>query len=137
MPHSFYKIWLHVIFSTKNRENIIAANHEKLIYNFMEKQLRQLGCPVRIINGMPEHIHILFLQNPTKSVSEVIKQVKGSTSRWINEERIIPVKFEWQTGFGVFSVSESHLEKIYKYIRNQKEHHKNQSVINDYENILK
>ena len=71
---------------------------------------------------MPDHVHLLYLQNPNKTVAETIKQVKGSVSHWINKNDIINSKFVWQTGYGVFQVSESQLEKVYSYIKNQKEH---------------
>ncbi|MEW6195785.1 MAG: transposase [Bacteroidota bacterium] len=93
MSHSFYKIWLHVIFSTKDWQSLIGSSTEKVIYNFISVELRGLGCPVRIINGMPNHVHLLFLQNPNKSISEIIKQIKGSSSHWINQQKIIQNQF--------------------------------------------
>lgn len=137
MSHSFYKIWLHVVFSTKDREPLIPKDKEQTIYHFISDQLRELNCPVRIINGMQDHIHLLFLQNPQKSVSEIIKQIKGSSSHWINQQKIIQLQFAWQTGYGVFSVSESQLEKVYLYIKNQKEHHQKKTFIEEYEEFIK
>lgn len=137
MPHSFYKIWLHVIFSTKNRELIILPDKEELIYNYINGQLWEAGCPARIINGMPDHVHLLFLQNPQKSISEIVKQIKGSSSHWINQEKIIQAQFAWQTGYGVFSVSESQMEKVYNYIENQKEHYKKKTFQQEFDEFLK
>ena len=137
MSHSFYKIWLHIVFSTKNREPLIPKEKEKIIYPFIAEQLRELDCPVRIINGMPDHIHLLFLQNPNKSIAEIIKQIKGSSSHWINQEGIIQHQFAWQTGYGVFSVSESQLEKVYNYIKNQKEHHQKKTFTEEYESFIR
>ena len=85
MPHSFNKIWIHAVWSTKERLPLIKPEIEKILYVFVGNQFRESGCPVRIINGMPDHIHCLFLQNPQKSVSEIIKQIKGSSSHYINE----------------------------------------------------
>lgn len=107
MPHSFYKVWLHVIFSTKNRQPLIFADLEKQLYDFITFGLKELGCPVSLINGMPDHIHLLFLQNPDKSIAGTIKQIKGFSSHWINQERFVSVPFAWQTGYAAFSVSES------------------------------
>lgn len=78
------------------------------------------GCPVRIINGMPDHVHSLFRLNRQMSVADVIKYVKGGSSHSINQEDLIINKFSWQTGYAAFSVSESILEKVYWYIYNQK-----------------
>lgn len=76
MPHSFNKIWVHAIWATKKRMPLISADIEKKLHKFISDQLRELGCPVRIINGMPDHVHCLFLLNPQKSIAEVIKQIK-------------------------------------------------------------
>ena len=124
MSHSFNKIWIHAIWATKERLPLLHQNSEQKVYQFIAEQLRELGCPVRIINGMPDHIHCLFLLNPQKSVADVIKQIKGSSSHYINEHNIISDKFSWQTGYAAYSVSESVVEKVFQYIKTQKEHHK-------------
>ena len=92
MPHSFNKIWIHSIWATKERSPLIAANIEKQVDHFMRSQFSELGCPVRIINGMPEHVHCLFLLNPQKAIAKIIKQVKGSTSHFINKQDLIKKK---------------------------------------------
>ena len=70
---------------------------------------------------MPDHVHVLFLQNPQKTISDIIKQIKGSSSHFMNREELILEKFAWQTGYAAFSVSESQLEVVYQYIKNQKQ----------------
>ena len=102
MPHSFNKLWIHAIWATKNRQELIDFSIEKQVYNYIREELIELGCPVRIINGMPDHVHALFLLNPQKSISDVIKQIKGSSSHSINAENLILEKFAWQTGFAAF-----------------------------------
>jgi putative transposase len=123
MPRSYTKIWIHAIWSTKSRIPLIHEDVEETIFEYVAQQLRELGCPVRIINGMPDHIHCLYLQNPQRAVTDVVKQIKGSSSHFINQTDLIVEKFAWQTGYGAFSVSEWKLEKIYHYIKNQKHHH--------------
>lgn len=137
MPHSFNKIWIHAIWSTKERLPLINQKCEQQIYPFIAEQFRQLGCPVRIINGMPDHIHCLFLLNPQKSISDVIKQIKGSSSHYINKNNIIQDKFSWQTGYAAYSVSESVVEKVFQYVKAQKEHHKKKTYHQEYEKFLK
>ena len=137
MSHSFNKIWIHAIWATKERLPLLHQNSEQKVYSFIAEQLRELGCPVRIINGMPDHIHCLFLLNPQKSVADVIKQIKGSSSHYINEHNIITDKFSWQTGYAAYSVSESVVEKVFKYIKNQKEHHQKKTYQQEYEEFLK
>lgn len=123
MSHSKNKIWIHAVWSTKKRTSLINPQVEKRIYQFMKEQFQNQGCKVQIINGMPDHVHCLFLLSRKKSVAEVVKQVKGSTSYFINQNKIIAENFAWQTGYAAFSVSESIIDKVYFYIKNQKAHH--------------
>jgi REP element-mobilizing transposase RayT len=136
MPHSFNKIWIHAIWSTKERLPLIQPAVEKKIHDFVYSQFAEISCPVRIINGMPDHIHSLFLLNPQKGIAEIIKQVKGSSSHWINEQDIIKEKFAWQTGYAVYSVSESVLEKVYLYIHHQKQHHQKKTFMQEYDEFI-
>lgn len=120
MPHSFNKIWIHAIWATKYRQALIHKNVENTMYQFIAEQLRAQGCPVRIINGMPDHIHCLFLLSPQKSIAEVIKQIKGSSSHFINQTNLNVAKFSWQTGYAAFSVSESAVDRVFHYIKKSK-----------------
>lgn len=137
MSHSYTKIWIHTIWATKERQNLILPNIENTIHGLIKSQLEELGCSVKAINGMPDHIHCLFLLNPQKSISEVIKTIKGGTSHDINQNDLTPSKFAWQTGYSAFSVSESVLEKVVMYIKNQKEHHTLKSFSDEYQDFLK
>jgi putative transposase len=86
---------------------------------------------------MPDHVHSLFLLNAQKPVTEIIKQVKGSTSHLINEQGIIKEKFSWQTGYAAYSVSESVMEKVYLYIADQKQHHQKTTFLKEYGEFIK
>ena len=137
MSHSYNKIWIHAIWSTKLRSELIDFSIEKQVYDYIKEELIDSGCPVRIINGMPDHVHALFLLNPQKSISDVIKQVKGSSSHSINGNDLILEKFAWQTGFAAYSVSESQLEAVYNYIKNQKQHHLKKTSQEEFEEFIK
>ena len=102
----------------------------------MREQLVEIGCSVRTINGMPEHVHLLFQQNPKIAVADILKQIKGNTSHWINLEDLIPEKFAWQTGYAAYSVSASQLEKVALYIDNQKAHHAKKLFIEEFEDLV-
>ena len=136
MSHSYNKIWVHVIFSTKDRLPLISSPVEKQIYDHMREQLIEQGCRVRIINGIPDHVHLLYLQNSKKSVADIIKQVKGNTSHWINGQDMMKEKFAWQTGYAAYSISESQLEKVFQYIKNQKEYHTKKTFIQEYNEFI-
>lgn len=137
MSHSFNKLWIHAIWATKNRQELIDYSIEKKVYDYIREELIEIACPVRIINGMPDHIHVLFLLNPQKSITDVIKQIKGSSSHSINGENLILEKFAWQTGFAAYSVSESQLNTVYNYIKNQKQHHLKKNGQDEFDEFVK
>ncbi|MNP95764.1 Transposase IS200 like protein [compost metagenome] len=137
MSQSFTKLWIHAIWATKNRQELIDFSIEKNLYDFIRQELIELGCPVRIINGMPDHVHVLFLQNPQKTITDIVKQIKGSSSHFINRGEFILEKFAWQTGFGAFSVSESQLNAVYNYIKNQKQHHLKKNGQDEFDEFVK
>src|SRR5436189_2355088 len=116
MSHTFTKIWMHVVFSTHERNPIISQNFEAFLYRHLSHLLKEMECIPLAINGMPDHIHLLFQVNPNKSVAEIIKQVKGNSSHTINQSNLVENKFAWQTGYSAFSVSESVVEKVREYI---------------------
>ncbi|WP_026727413.1 IS200/IS605 family transposase [Flavobacterium denitrificans] len=137
MSQSFTKLWIHAIWATKNRKELIDYSIEKNLYDFIWQDLTELGCSVRIINGMPDHVHVLFLQNPQKTITDIVKQIKGSSSHFMNRGEFILEKFAWQTGFGAFSVSESQLNVVYNYIKNQKEHHLAKNGQDEFDGFVK
>jgi REP element-mobilizing transposase RayT len=95
-----------------------------------------MNCPVRAINGMPDHVHCLFGLNPKIPLTDILKQIKGSSSFYMNEMNLIEEKFIWQRGFGVFGVSDSIADRVYYYIRNQKSHHLGISFETEYDRLL-
>ena len=121
MPHSLTKIWIHAVFSVNKRENLIKSNFEnQLYYHIKEKLEKEQDCKVRIINGDSTHIHILFLLTQNISVKDIMQNVKGESSHWINQMNFIETKFSWQIGYGAFSVSESMVKEVENYIRQTK-----------------
>jgi REP element-mobilizing transposase RayT len=137
MPHSYTKIWIHAIWSTKDRLPLITKGSEKLIFDFIKSQLNELDCNSQIINGMPDHIHCLFSLSNHKSIADVIKQIKGGSSHYINQNNLTIEKFSWQTGYSAFSVSESVFPKVYEYIKKQKLHHQTKTFQQEYEEFIK
>ena len=136
MAHSYVKIWVHAVFGTKNRENIITPTIKKQVNQIIINDLKGLDCSLLAINGMPDHVHILFLLNKNKNIAEVMKQVKGGTSYQINQQDLTKNKFGWQVGYGAFSVSESGIEKVKEYIKNQEIHHQKRSFQEEYESFV-
>jgi REP element-mobilizing transposase RayT len=137
MPHSYSKIWIHAIWATKHREPLILPDVEEKIYQIMKDEIKSLKCSLRSLNGMPDHVHILFRIHPQQSIADVIKQIKGSSSHRINQINLTHKRFAWQTGYGAFSVSESLVERVNKYIKNQKQHHIKRRFQEEYDHFLR
>jgi putative transposase len=132
MSKSYSKIWVHAVWSTKNRAPLIHQQMEQQLFDFLKEELKKMGCMVSIVNGMPDHVHCLFGINSQKSITDIIKQMKGSSSNYVNSNNLIPEKFIWQRGFGVFGVSYSAVDNVYYYIRNQKQHHQKRTFESEY-----
>lgn len=116
-------IWIHAIWAIKARTPLIDQKIEQKLFQFISEQLREQCCLVRIINSTPNHVHCLFLLNPQKSISIIIKQIKGSSSHFVNQNNLTAEKFAWQTGYASYSISETIVEKVYQYIKKRKQHH--------------
>ena len=138
MAHSQTKIWIHGIVGTKDREPLIREEMENKMYEHIKNKLEnELDCKLRKINGDKDHIHILFLLSPLFSIKDIMQNLKGETSHWINQNEITKFKFAFQIGYGAYSVSESKLNEIEKYIDNQKEHHRKMTFKEEYELFMK
>jgi putative transposase len=138
MFHSLVKIWIHLIFGTKNSEPLIIPKFEKQLYNHIKNKLeKEFDCFVKIINGISDHIHILFLLSPNYSLSNILTNIKGESSHWWNSNEFSNIKFAWQIGYSAYSVSESMVSKVESYIANQKEHHKKISYKQEVELFIK
>lgn len=120
MSHSFYNVWIHSVFATKDQQQIITLDLEEVLYPFLYDEFSQLGCKLKIVNGLSDHIHCLFMLDSQKPYAEVMKQIKGSSSHYINRHNFIFEKFAWQKGYAAFSVSDYNVEDVYEYIKKQK-----------------
>ena len=123
MPSSLGKIYLHLIFSTKNREKIIDPKIEESLYKYIFVCLENSGSYPIIVGGYLDHIHILFCLHRTKSVSKTVEHIKSVSSKWMKRQGEKYMNFYWQKGYAIFSVDYRGLPKVKKYIQNQKQHH--------------
>ena len=123
------------MWGTKNRESYLVPEFEREIYRSIEGVARELGCIVRAIGGMPNHVHLLLWLPTRLSVMELMKRVKGSSSAYINTLRNREPYFRWQEGYAVYGVSLEGLEAVTEYITNQKQRHASGSLISEWEDI--
>lgn len=131
MPQSLAKVYLHLIDSTKNRELVLADAWRDELFHVLGGTANSLGCQTLIVGGIADHVHHLFQLGRTMTIADAVSKIKSSSSLWINQTRGLPNPFQWQTGYAIFSVSQSVLDDVREYIRNQKEHHAKQSFQNE------
>lgn len=136
MPNTYTQIHIHLVFAVRFRQALITKEYKTDLYKYMTGIIQHYEHKVLAINGVPDHIHILIGQRPTQALSELVQKVKANSSKWINEQRFVPGRFEWQSGFGAFSYSKSQVETVINYIRNQEEHHKHVRFLDEYQSFL-
>lgn len=132
MPQSLSSILIHLVFSTKHREPFITPEVEADLHDYLGGIFRRCECPSLLIGGTADHIHTLFVLSRTKTVASVVEDVKSSSSKWIKTKGVLWQHFQWQAGYGAFSVSQSGLEKVKSYIANQKQHHDQTTFQDEY-----
>ena len=136
MANTYTQLYIQIVFSVKGRENLIKESFrdelEKIICGIISKQ----NCKTYAIYCNPDHTHLFVGIHPTISVSKLMEQVKSGSSNWLNSKQYIVGKFSWQDGYGAFSYSKSHIDKVVKYVLNQSEHHKKQSFRDEYVSFL-
>ena len=137
MGHTFTNHLYHIIFSTKERRNLIINEFKEEIFHYMCGIARNRNCQILKINGMPDHIHMLALISPSISISDFVHAIKGTTSKWIKSKFPKMHLFEWQAGYSSFSVSESQRIAVVRYIEQQEEHHKTRTFAEELEMWLK
>lgn len=137
MANTYTQIHIQAVFAVQNRDCIIHRGWKDELYKYITGIVQNNKHKILAMNGMPDHVHILFGFRPSQSLSDLMQDIKGSSSKWINEKKFIKGKFSWQEGYGAFSYSKSDLPNVIQYIKNQEEHHKKKSFIEEYKDLLK
>ena len=127
MPQSLVKVYLHAIFSTENREPVLADEWRDELFEVLGGTANNLGCQSLIVGGVADHVHMLFQLSRTIAIADAIGKIKSTSSAWVNQTRGMSAPFHWQGGYAIFSVSQSNVEAVREYIRTQPEHHAKQS----------
>ena len=136
-PGTFTQLYIQLVFSPKHRERLLVEKIRPRIFEYISGIITNLGHKSIIINGVADHVHLFLGLNPKISVSETVKEVKRSSSLFINSEKFFRERFEWQEGYGGFSYGRSQIERVYDYIKNQEKHHQKQSFKMEYMEFLK
>ncbi len=136
MPNTYTQIHIQTVFTVQNRASVIGDRWKEELYRYITGIVQNNGHKVLAINGMPDHVHLFFGMRPKQSLSELMQAVKGDSSKWINSKGFVRGRFAWQEGYGGFSYSKSQVPKVIQYIRNQEEHHRKRTFIEEYHDLL-
>lgn len=128
---AFWRLFYHFIWTTKKREPLLTPDIELRIHGYLRNEAEKLQCPLFYINGAADHMHVLASVRPSIAPSEFIKQLKGSSSRFVTKE--LGRAFEWQEDYGVLSISEADVPRVIEYVKNQKRHHAERTLILEFE----
>ncbi|HEX9828859.1 MAG TPA: IS200/IS605 family transposase [Bacteroidota bacterium] len=134
MPYT--RIWIHLIWSTKNREAILKKELRETIFQHITANAKEKRIYLDCINGYVDHVHTLIGLKADQSIAKVAQLLKGESSHWVNEEKLTPKKFEWQDEYIAVSVSESAIDKVRVYIGGQEEHHRKKSFSEEYQEFV-
>jgi REP element-mobilizing transposase RayT len=135
-PGTFTQMYVHLVIAVYKRENILIKSIRPRIFEYMSGIITSLKHKSIIVNGVTDHVHILYGMNPALSVSDTVHDIKRSTSIFINENRLVPGRFSWQEGYGGFTYSRSQIEDIFDYIKNQEAHYARKTFREEYVSIL-
>ncbi len=136
MPQSLVKILVHIVFSTKDREDLIVSKIENELFGYISGIVKNNGSKLIIANGTKNHIHLLVSCSKKITIPKLVGDIKRASSVWIKKQNPKYNEFYWQKGYGAFSIGQSQVEMVVTYIKNQKQHHATQHFTDEYKNLL-
>ena len=137
MPNTYSQIYIHIVFAVKGRQNLIPKIHREELHKYITGIVQNRGQKMLAIFSMPDHTHLLTGLIPSISISELVRDIKAGSSKFINDNKWIKGKFNWQEGFGAFSYSRSQIDTVINYILHQEEHHRKRTFKEEYIELLK
>jgi putative transposase len=137
MPNTYSQMYVQIVFTVLGRANVITENHRVELEKYICGIVANKKCKPLAIYINPDHVHLLLGLHPTISVSDLTRDIKANSSKFINDKKWLAGKFNWQDGFGSFTYSKSQIDEVIKYILNQPEHHKRKTFKEEYLNMLK
>ncbi len=136
MANTYTQIYIHTVFAVENRISLITDKWREELHKYITGIVQNNNHKLIAINSMSDHIHIFIGMKPIQSVSDLLQDMKENSSKWINNKKFVPGKFNWQSGYGAFSYSHSHIDKVVRYIQNQQQHHKRKTFRQEYVELL-
>jgi putative transposase len=136
MANAYTQIYLHLVFSPMRHENVIPQKHKEELQKYTTGIIQTRKHKLLAINFMSDHIHILIGYNPSQPIPDLVRDIKAISSKFINENKWMPGRYQWQEGYGAFSYSRSQIDDVINYINSQEEHHKKMSFKDEYLKLL-
>ena len=136
MANTYSQLYVHVVFAVETRAAVLPPNHKEELHKFITGIVKNRGQKLIAINSMADHVHILAGQTPDIALSDLVRDIKAGSSKFINESRWVAGRFNWQEGFGAFSYSHSQLQNVIRYIQNQEQHHRKRTFHQEYVEML-
>ena len=136
MANTYTQIYVHVVFAVEGRQNLIPPEHSDELQKYITGIVSGQKHKLIAINNMPDHLHLLVGLRPDAALSDLVRDIKANSSRFISEKRWVPGRFSWQEGFGAFSYSKSQLATVIRYIQDQQKHHARKSFRDEYTELL-
>lgn len=137
MANTYSQINIHCVFAVKGRENLISEKLSDDLHRYMSGILKNDNAYPLAVGGWKDHVHVFFELHPDSKISDLMRMLKASSSKWINDNKFVSGKFRWQEGYGAFSYCRSQRNTVIKYIMNQEEHHKKQTFKEEYLGLLR
>jgi REP element-mobilizing transposase RayT len=136
MANTYSQVFIQTVFAPKNRQALIQNEWREELYKYISGIVANQGHKLIIINGTSNHVHAFIGMKPMQSLSGLMQDIKGDSSKWINKNQFVKGKFEWQLGYGAFSYSIKDIDRVYRYIDNQELHHRKKTFIEEYTDLL-
>ncbi len=133
----YIKIWIHAVWTVKNREKILEKGVREEIFNHILQNAKEKGILIDVVNGHLDHVHCLFRLKNDQTIQKIMQLIKGESAFWINRNMNLNQKLKWQDEYFAVSVSESQVEKVRNYIKNQEEHHRKKSFDEEYDQFIR
>lgn len=137
MAGTYTQIYLQFVIVVNGRQNLLAKPWRQDVFKYISGIITNKGQKAIIVNGVDNHVHIFVGLKPSMRISDLIRDIKNNTSNYVNKKKWVTGKFSWQEGYGVFSYTYSHIDKVYNYILSQEEHHKKYTFKEEYTKYLK
>ncbi len=137
MANTYSQAYFHLVFAVRNRQHFISKNWKVELEKYITTIIQNNGHKLLAIGAMPDHIHIFIGYNLNEKIPDLVNEIKTSSTKWINDRKTTPFKFQWQIGYGAFTYGHSQIDRVVKYILKQEEHHKTNSFKNEYITLLK